>query len=125
MIDVVIKKSKIHGEGIFAARDYNKCEVVIRWSTHYKLSKKEVSKLLEKEKQNVAYINGKYILVPPEGRLNHSCNSNVYLDKENFCYVAKRNIKKGEELTTDYRKESEPGFEMICKCGSKNCHGNI
>lgn len=122
-IDIFIGKSKIHGLGRFAAHDFKGGEVVIKWDTHQQLTKEKVDNLSEKEKNNVSYINGKYILVPPEGRINHSCNPNVYL--HNFCYVAKKNIKKGEEITTDYRKESEYGFKMKCRCGSKNCRGII
>lgn len=121
--DVVIRKSKIHGLGKFAARDFKNGEVVIRWNTHQQLTKEEVGSLPEKEKQNVSYINRKYILVPPEGRVNHSCSPNVFI--RNFCYIAKRSIKKGEEITTDYRKESEYVFKMECSCGSKNCKGII
>lgn len=122
-INIIIEKSKIRGLGKFAAHDFKSGEVVIMWSTHQQLTKEEVDILPKKEKQNISYIDEKYILVPPEGRINHSCNPNVYLS--NFCYLAKRNIKEGEEITTDYRKESESGFKMKCSCGSKNCRGII
>ncbi len=123
MTDIIVKRSKIHGLGIFAARDFKKGEVGIRWKTYKQISKENIDKLPEEEKHNISYIDGKYILVPPEGRINHSCDPNVYL--ANFCYIAKRDIKKGEEITTDYRKESEPSFEMKCNCGSKICRGII
>ena len=119
MNDVIFKKSRIHGKGVFAARDFKKGEVVISWSTHAELSKEEAERLSE-GKQNISYIKGKYTQVPPEGRVNHSCNPNVYLDR-NFHYIAKKDIRKNEEVVADYRKESEPGFEMVCRCGSKNC----
>ncbi|MCK5107688.1 MAG: ASCH domain-containing protein [Nanoarchaeota archaeon] len=34
---------------------------------------------------------------------------------------AARDIKKGEEITSDYSDEMVPGTEMFCNCGSKNC----
>ena len=125
MKDIIVKKSKIHGLGIFAARDFKKGEIVIKWSSHKEINREDIKKLSEEEKQHISYINGKYILVPLEAWVNHSCDPNVYLDKKHFSYVAKRNIKKGEEITTDYREESEPGFKMRCSCRSKNCKGFI
>ncbi|MFH1233086.1 MAG: SET domain-containing protein-lysine N-methyltransferase [Patescibacteria group bacterium] len=123
MVEINFKKSKIHGFGIFATRDFKKGELVIRWKSHKQIAKENINKLSEEEKHNISYIDGEYILVPPEGRINHSCNPNVHL--ANFCYIAKRDIKNGEEITADYRKESEHGFEMKCNCGSKNCVGII
>lgn len=119
MADIIVKKSKIHGFGIFAARDFKKGEVVIRWKSHTLISKDDIDKLSEEEKQNISYLDGKYVMVPPEGRVNHSCDPNAYL--VNYCYIAKRAIKKGEEITTDYKEESEPSFKMKCNCSSKNC----
>ncbi len=119
MKNLFFKPSKIHGQGIFAVRDFKKGEVVIILSSHPELSKEQVARLPKKEKQNISFIGGKYILIPPEGRMNHSCDPNVFL--KDFKYFAKRNIQQGEEITTDYRKESEPGFSMTCRCGSKKC----
>ena len=121
MVNIIQKKSKIHGIDQFAARDFKKDELVIKWNTHKQLTKKEIDDLPEKEKQNISYINKQYISVPPEGQINHSCDPNVYL--LNFCYMAKRDIKKGEELTTNYKAESEPDYKFKCNCGSKKCNG--
>jgi len=44
---------------------------------------------------------------------------------EDFCYYAKRDIEKGDEITADYRNESEKGFSMKCNCKSNNCVGKI
>lgn len=120
---VVVKKSKISGLGIFAARSFRKGDLVIQWGSHRELSKEDLERLPAKEKEHVSFIENMYVLVPPEGWVNHSCDPNVRLD--NFCYLAKRDIKKGEEITSDYREESAKGFSMKCNCGSKNCSGYI
>jgi hypothetical protein len=53
--------------------------------------------------------------------LNHSCDGNVGFNDDGD-FVARRSIKKGEELTYDYAlAESNPNFLMECKCGSANC----
>jgi SET domain-containing protein len=122
-MDVIVKDSNISGKGIFSARNFRKGELVIKWSSHKDLAGSEVEKLPATEKEHVSFVNGQFILVPSDGWVNHSCDPNVYLDK--FCYFAKRDILVGEELTADYRLESEKGFSMKCNCGSKNCTGTI
>ncbi len=69
--------------------------------------------------------------IPPEGLdfnrisaewyFNHSCDGNVGFDDRGD-FVARRKIRKGEELTYDYAlAESNPRFKMACKCGSQHC----
>jgi SET domain-containing protein len=121
MADVVVKKSEIEGKGVFAARDFRKGEVVLKWDTGTELTKKEVKKLPERErKRYVTYLHGKIILMkPPERYVNHSCNANT--DPRNYCDVAVRDIKDGEEITSDYSKSCDPDFRMKCNCGSEKC----
>ena len=120
MSDVIAKKSKIEGLGVFASRNFKKGEVVIKWDISHQLTSAEVKKLPESQKRYVAFLDGKYILMQSPARyVNHSCDANTYTD--NFCDVAKRDIKKGEEITSDYSETETPGFEMKCNCGSKNC----
>ncbi|MBW3005125.1 SET domain-containing protein-lysine N-methyltransferase [Candidatus Woesearchaeota archaeon] len=126
MADILVKKSKIHGRGIFAARDFKKGEIVIKYDTSNTLTKEEVDKLPEAEKRYVSYLGeDKYILHQPPARyVNHSCDANTYSD--NFADIARRDIKKGEEITADYVAEKVPGFDkVLCKCGSKNCRSVI
>lgn len=47
--DISIKKSKIHGKGVFAKRDFKKGEVVLKWHPK-KLTKKQVNELSDNEK---------------------------------------------------------------------------
>ena len=49
MPDVIVKQSKIHGDGIFAARDFQKGEVVLRWKPKY-IPVSEIDTLTEEEK---------------------------------------------------------------------------
>ena len=96
--DIIVKKSKIEGKGVFANRNFKKGEIVIKWDTSKKINKKEFNKLSDKEKKYVALIEGKYIVnQSPTKFVNHSCNPNTSVKK--FCDVAIRDIKKGEEIT--------------------------
>ena len=55
---------------------------------------------------------------------NHSCNANCLSSDKGFGIVV-RDIKKGEEATSDYRRYGEKvHFVGGCKCGEKNCMGN-
>jgi SET domain-containing protein len=123
--DVLVKKSKIHGSGLFSNRDFAKGEVVLKWDVSHVLTPKQVEELSEDEKIYVNILDGKYVLLqPPERRVNHSCEANTYV--KNCCDVARRDIRKGEEITADYEEEDIPGIKnMKCKCGSRNCRGII
>ena len=120
---IIRRKSKIHGLGFFANKDFKKGDTVIKWKSLREISATNLDKLSKAARKNVSLVRGKYYLVPLEGRVNHSCNSNTYL--KDFRYIAKRNIKKGGEITTDYRKEADSSFEMKCDCGGSNCKGAI
>ncbi len=119
MGDIVVKKSKIHGKGVFANKDFKKGEIVVKYNLK-KLTKKEFESLPDKEKHFISREGKDYLLfLSPERYVNHSCNPNTNSLKE--CDVAVKNIKKGEEITGDYFKEAIPNLNMKCNCGSKNC----
>ena len=118
--NIVIKKSKIEGKGIFANRNFKKGEIIIDWSKCSKiLSEEEFKKLSEDGKKYVSFIDGKHIcFLEPAKYMNHSCEPNTSVN--NNCDVAIKDIKGGEEITTDYLKEV-PELNVKCNCGSKNC----
>jgi len=56
--------------------------------------------------------------------INHSCSPNCVISGSSI--LARRDIKRGEELTFDYSTDVDwPGFAMKCRCGSLNCRGTI
>jgi len=117
--DFIIKKSAISGKGVFANKNFKKGEVVIKWSLDKILNKQEVDLLPIKEKQYIVKQGKKYILMQPPARyVNHSCNSNTV--PKNNCDVAIRDIKEGEEITSNYFEENGID-EFVCNCKSKNC----
>ena len=67
----------------------------------------------------------------PARLINHSCEPNceavIYGDGEEaeIWLVAKRDLKKGEELSFDYGFDLENFREHPCLCGSKKCVGFI
>ena len=120
--NIVIKKSKIDKKGVFALRDFKKGEIVLKWNPRI-LKKAEIDKLREGQKNYIhrAGKNKYYLMRSPEKFVNHSCDANTRVIKHSD--VAVRNIKKGEEITSDYGKSGIITFK--CMCGSKNCKGKI
>jgi 3-methyladenine DNA glycosylase AlkD len=116
---IVIKDSKIHGKGVFANKNFKKGEVVIKWYPR-KVSKEEINKLSTYEKKNIIYLDGEYLLMQePENKINHSCKPNTKV--KDFCDIAIKSIKKGEEITSDYTTNLPEGEILTCNCGSKSC----
>jgi hypothetical protein len=60
-----------------------------------------------------------------EWYLNHSCHGNVGFNEDGD-FVARRLVRKGDELTYDYAlAESNPHFRMECRCGAAQCRSVI
>ncbi|MFA5086413.1 MAG: SET domain-containing protein [Candidatus Paceibacterota bacterium] len=124
MKDVLVKKSKINGKGVFANKNFRKGAVIIKWKIGKIFTKREIdsfSKEIQKYKNHIG--RNKYIIAgSPEGRVNHSCLPNTFV--KNGCDIALRGIKKGEEITSDYTREGA-SLSFICNCGQKNCKKKI
>ncbi len=120
--DIIIKRSKINKKGVFAARNFKKGEEVIKWG-HSIINKSEIGKLDASDKHYIYKVgeNKYFLMQSPEKYVNHSCAANTRV--KNCCDVAIRDIRKGEEITSDYGKGGSVSF--VCKCGSKNCRDMI
>ena len=123
--NIVIKKSRIHGLGAFSNKNFLKGKILAKWDLSNPINLEQVKKLARSERRYVTgYRYGKYIVLQHPCRfINHSCDPNIIV--KNYCEVTLRNIKKGEELTSDYSKEDIPGLNFMCNCGSDNCRGVI
>ena len=121
-MDVVIKKSKIDNRGVFTKRDFKKGEIVLKWNPK-KLTKLEASKLTTKQKHYLYQEKNNYFLMQtPEKYVNHSCDANT--TPKNQYDVAIRNIKNGEEITSNYDK-GVSHISFKCRCRAKNCKRNV
>jgi len=111
-----IGPSKIHGSGIFAEEDI--LNNVVIWEPDkdgQEISQEEFERRSVEEKEKILFYGFKskntgkyYFSVGDIHFLNHSDNGNstekITPDKGEGILVAKRNIKKGEEITQDYRE---------------------
>jgi len=105
MNDINIGKGNLAGKGVYAARDFKKDEVVIKYNLK-PLTKQEFENLPQSEKEFVHTHRGIiHLYSEPERYVNHSDNPNTYQDLENFSDVAARDIVKGEMITTDATKD--------------------
>lgn len=121
---VLVKKSTIDGNGVFALRDFKKDEVILHWDTTHILSKEVVDKMSIDEKKYISLLNDTYLIMQdPEKFVNHSCEPNT--TAKNFCDIAVRDIKEGEEITADYTEELPANTSMECYCGSSKCKKTI
>ncbi|MCF7910170.1 SET domain-containing protein-lysine N-methyltransferase [Candidatus Pacearchaeota archaeon] len=137
---VEVKISKIHGKGLFAIKDIPKDTEIIQYGGE-KISKKEAEKRIYKKYNEAEKDSSKgenYIFDLNKKSdidgdfewniakfINHSCNTNtdlIDIDGE-IWFVATREIKKGEEITTNYQYGLESFEDFPCRCGSKNCIG--
>lgn len=62
--------------------------------------------------------------------MNHSCNPNCYIVWKTLNLVTLKDIQEDEELSYDYNISEYDlldigNFSFKCKCGSKNCIGEI
>lgn len=121
---VVVKKSAIQGNGVYAITNTKKSDVVLEIDDSQivkkgtKLSKKQ----LEFDCDYLA--DGTVVIMqPPEKFINHSCDPNTYVKtiKGIRKVLAMRNINSGEEITYDYSINSFNEGTFKCNCGSKNC----
>ncbi|MFA4872420.1 MAG: SET domain-containing protein-lysine N-methyltransferase [Patescibacteria group bacterium] len=135
MKSYIVKKSKIHGNGLFANKNFKKGELIFGVDIS-KLPKLEPNaKLSEEEDLHVDYAGlGKYIVgTRPYAYINHSCDPNVLVKHETIArskFFTMRDIKKGEQFTYDYGVNAMDQIDKElwstkCKCGSKNCRGTL
>ncbi len=121
MKNVIVKKSATEGKGVFAAQDFKKGEVVLKWDTSHKYSRQELKKLSKDDQNHMNCIGkGIYILMQtPEKFVNHSCEPNTYVKNQQDIAIC--NIKKGEEITSDYSLNGIDDWKLNCNCGMKKC----
>jgi SET domain-containing protein len=128
--DIEIRQTKNKGKGVFALRNFRKGEVVFTNLRGKLVKNKDLEKILKSEGDHLDEINKETweIMNPPGRFVNHSCDPNTVSkesSKKEVPYIALRSIRKGDEITGDYRINAHAGNTWKCYCGSKNCSGEI
>lgn len=136
------KKSNVHGYGIFARMDIPARTRIIEYVGE-KITKAESDrrgpKLVEYAKAHhelgavyIFELNKKYDL---DGHvhyntakyINHSCDPNCEAEiiRGKIWIIAKRDIKKNEELFYNYGYDLDTFEDHACRCGTSRCIGYI
>ena len=136
---IIVGKSGVSGRGVFAGKDFKRGEIICRF-TGTVVSIEDMKRIYKRGKSKVscdAFQIGarKYLLIDePFVLINHSCDPNTAFKGERTL-VARKAIKKGDELFYDYsttewtaRDYTEYDcrmWPMRCGCGTRSCRGLI
>lgn len=127
---VMIVSSGISGKGLFAIAAIKENEKVVVWKGNY-FNKKEADRV-KREGKLVMQWDEDLFSVEDRGddiayHINHSCEPNLWM-QDAYTLVARRDIKKGEEITADYALwEADENYisKWKCGCGSSFCRKRI
>ena len=127
---IEIRRSRIHGRGIFARRDIAAGSCLIQYVGR-RISKDQSAELCLKRNAYIFTLND---LSDLDGRvswnparlINHSCEPNCDAevdDRDRIWIVSRRSIQRGEELTYNYGYDLKDFRNYSCRCGSATCLG--
>ena len=119
LIDYEIKSSKIHGAGMFTKQNIKRGELIAKASPalDVDIPSQIFEKLEQREKDEILYWgffdaprNVYHVDFDNTKFINHDKNGNITQDPNHLemYLVAKRNIKKGEELLQNYLEFETP-----------------
>lgn len=137
-----MRRSDVHGNGVFAVQDLAEGETLIEYKGEI-ISWKEA---LRRHPHDPAQPNHTFYFHIDEDRvidalyggnasrwINHSCAPNCVADEDGgrIFIKARRAIKAGEELNYNYGLvideplTPELKADYPCRCGSRNCRGTL
>ena len=133
-----VARSPIHRLGVFAAEDIPGHRKVVEY-TGERITIREAARRFEKiwksRKRNKRFylftLSKRWSIDGSVGGsgaelVNHACNPNLRARRVRgrIFYFTSGPIRKGEELTLDYRY-SKKSPRVVCRCGSPACRGVI
>lgn len=137
-----VRRSRVHGHGVFAARRIRKGTNIIEY-----LGERISHELADERYAHTQPLDGHTFLFTVDAKtvidagingnearfVNHGCEPNcqtVQMGKRIFI-EALRTIRPGEELTYDYRirrdADDPADIDVVfrCRCGAENCRGTM
>jgi len=139
---IAVRRSAIHGNGVFALVDIPKGERIIEYKAR-RITWAQADRWYADDESKPSHtflftLDDKYVLDGnKEGNsarwINHSCNPNCESDNvDGHIWIeALRNIKAGEELSYDYNITLETPHTPAekrrwpCRCGTRDCRGTL
>lgn len=136
-----VRRSAIHGRGVFALRRIGKGARVIEYVgervSHREADRRHTSEAWSPHTM-LFIVDDKTVIDATRGGnsarwINHSCRPNCEaVDDEKRIYIeAIRDIRPGEELTYDYNllldERHTPAAKRAhpCRCGARGCRGTL
>jgi SET domain-containing protein len=127
---LAIRESRIHLRGVYALEAIPARRKVIEY-TGERISRRETKRRGDGDLTYLFTLDDYWTLDGAFGGsgaeiINHSCDPNLRSMnlKGHILYMSKRAIRRGEELTVDYRFDKD--IEQVkCLCGAKTCRGVI
>lgn len=139
---ITLKKSHIHGTGIYAGVNIPKGTRIIEYVGE-KVTKKESDRRAQTPLNNNAnnkemgavylfelnkrYDLDGYVEYNTARFINHSCDPNCESEiiRGHIWIISIKDIKKGEEITYNYNYSWEDYEDHPCQCGTERCVGYI
>ena len=124
-----IGRSPVHGFGVFADEVIPAGKRIIEY-TGERIARREAVKRWDPKQASYLFRLDSYWRI--DGAVggsgaefvNHSCEPNIMavIRRGTIHFFSKRRIKRGEELTLDYKYS--PDLERLpCRCGARSCRG--
>ena len=131
MMGLVVRRSKIHADGIYTTTPIKRRTVVAEY-TGPRLGNQEADDLYEHSDRTYLFglLDGEHV-IDGDGIaafINHSCDPNCEADEIRGRVVIRsvRNIAPGEELAYDYNLyDGDLDDPAPCFCGAKKCRGSM
>jgi uncharacterized protein len=139
---IVVKRSGVHGKGVFAARALSRGERIIEYTgervTWPEALRRHPHDPSDPNHTFYFHLTDAVVIDAKYGGnsarwINHACTPNCEADEvdERVYITALRHIKPGEELFYDYGLIIDAPYtaklkkEYECRCGTKNCRGTM
>jgi SET domain-containing protein len=137
-----VRRSPIHGTGVFATRRIPKGARIVEYVgervSHAEADRRYEDKDVNDNHTFLFTVDDRIVIDAGVGGnearwINHSCDPNceTVIENKRVYIEAAREIGPGEELAYDYMISREPGdpenIEEIfaCRCGAANCRGTM
>jgi hypothetical protein len=126
---VKVKPSGIEGLGLFAARAFTAGQRIRTINVVREVTADAPLRADAGERfDHCDYADGRVFLIGfPDHHLNHSCDPNAFVQYEGNAshIVARRGIRVGEEITSDYNVNISGGTAWPCHCKAARCLGTV
>lgn len=121
--DVEVRDAGRKGKGVFALRSFRRGEFILRRRHGRVVRTAQIASLSAADRRHLCELDfdRSAVLLPPGTYLNHSCEPSAM--RSGVKVFAWRAVRRGEEITIDYRLNAFSGGRSRCLCGAPSCTG--